>query len=300
VSGAAFAEGKKIGILVWSDEARYRISTKAMLEQLQADGFSDLEVKQESAQANKAVAMRLAQDLAAQKMDLYVGVGTNGVAALQKEISATPIVFNVVYDPVGEGFVAGWEHSKNNLTGASNILPMTEIIRRLKTLVPLKHLAVLYTPGQKNSECQLQDLQAIEKEAAIKVIPVPLSGEDDIASLISLLQGKAEAIFLTGSGFVGKFIDPILDASIKAKIVPVSHLSDYVDKGVLLGAGADMQELGQSTAKEIEEILKGALPTDIPVKRPNRIHFYLNLRTAKAIGLTVPDELKKEAVKIVE
>jgi len=299
-SEKVFAQPKKIGILLWSDEARYTESTQAMLEQLKKDGFSDLEIKAESAGANKAIAVRLAQNFAAQKMDLFVGVGTNAVAALSKEISDIPIVFNVVYDPVEEGFVANWNHSKNNLTGVSNLLPMNEIIQRLKTFIPLKNLAVLYTPGQKNSESQLLDLQDIQKQCSFVVIPVPLSSEDDAVSVISLLKGKADAIFLTGSGFVGNSVGPILNEAIKEKLVPVSHLSDYVKKGLLLAAGADMKELGQLTAQKVEAILNGELPTEIPIGTPQKIQIYLNLRTAKTLGVIFPDALKKEAIKIDE
>jgi len=300
LSDKAFAQPKKIGILLWSGEDRYVESTWAMLEQLKADGFGDLEVRQESAEANKAIAMRLAKGFAAQKMDVYVGVGTNGVAALQKEISNIPIVFNVVYDPMGAGFVDTWKHSKNNITGVSNLLPMTDILQRLKTFVPLKNLAVLYTPDQKNSEAQLQDLQDVAQDCSIKIIPVPLSSADDAALVIPLLKGKAEAIYLTGSGFVGSSVGAIVKGAVKEKMVPISHLSDYVDQGVLLAAGADMRELGRMAAGKVEEVLKGVFPTDIPVEGPKRALYYLNLKTAKAMGIIVPDDLKKEAVKVIE
>ncbi|MBF0595186.1 MAG: ABC transporter substrate-binding protein [Candidatus Omnitrophica bacterium] len=296
----AAAGQKKVGILLWSDEVRYQESTLAMLEQLKTDGLTSLEIVQVSAKANKATAMRLAQGLAEQKMDVYIGVGTNGAAALQKEISEAPVVFNVVYDPVGAGLVAGWQHSKNNVTGVSNLLSMVEIVQRVKMIVPLKNLAVLYTPGQKNSESQLKDLQGVEKDCGINILPVPLTSAEDAVSVIALLKGKAEAVFLTGSGFVGTAIKDILDEAIKKKIVPVSHLPDYVDQGVLLGAGADMKELGQTTAVKVEAALNGTAPNDIPVEGPKKTWFYLNLKTARSIGVTVPDALKKEAVKIVE
>ena len=300
LSRQAFAATKKIGILLWSDESRYKESARAMLEQLKADGFSDLEVRQESAGANKATAMHLAQDFSAANMDVYVGLGTNGMAALLKEIKSAPIVFNVVYDPVTAGFVDSWQRSKNNVTGVSNFLPRADILERVKGIVPLKNLAVLYTPDQKNSESQLRDLQKVEKQCGVNVIPVPLSSSEEAVSIMPLLKGKVEAVFLTGSGYVGTAIGPIIGSAIKEKIVPVSHLPDYVDQGVFLSVGADMRELGQTAAAKVEAILKGALPTDIPVEGPKKIVIYLNLRTAKAIGFNVPDELRKEALKIVE
>ncbi len=296
----AFAGPKKIGILLWSDEARYLESVKAILDQLKADGFTDFEVSQASAGANKATAMHLAQGFAAANMDVYVALGTNGMAALLKEIKQAPIVFNVVYDPVGSGFVDSWLRSKNNVTGVSNFLSMADILERVKAIVPLKNLAVLYTPDQKNSESQLRDLQKVEKQCAINIIPVPLSSSEDAVSVMALLKGKAEAVFLTGSGYVGTAIGPIIEAAIKEKIVPVSHLPDYVDQGVLLGVGADMRELGQAAAGKVEAVLKGALPTDIPVDGPKKVHIYLNLKTARAIGFTIPDALRKEAVKVIE
>ena len=115
-----------------------------------------------------------------------------------------------------------------------------------------------------------------------------------------LLKGKAEAIFLTGSGFVATGINVILQAAIEERIAPVSHLPDYVDQGVLLGAGADMKELGRAAALKIEAILKGTLPTNIPVDGPKRMLLYINMKTAKALGIKIPEDLRKKAEKIYE
>ncbi|MBF0619517.1 MAG: ABC transporter substrate-binding protein [Candidatus Omnitrophica bacterium] len=294
---------KRIGLLLWSDEPRYKEAAEGMLARFKEEGFSgvDLDVRTESALGNKVKAMKIAQSFAQEKRDLYAGFGTNAVAALSTEIKDRPIVFSVVYDPVGSGLVANLNSSGNNITGVRNYFPMSEVIGRLQQIRPVHHLAVLYTPGQKNSESQFRDVQKAEAEKNIRVLPVLLANANDVQTVMPYLKGKVEAVFLTGSGVVGDAVEQIVAAAAREDIVTVSSSVDYAAKGVILCAGANAHEAGTTAAKQAIMILKGAKPAGIPIEGPEKLEILLNLKTVGMMkGVQIPDGLKKEATKIFE
>lgn len=160
ISVEAQAE-KKIGVLLFSHEARYVEAAKGVKDMLRKGGFAEPKTTfiEEDANANKARAAELAQKFAAAKLDLIVTLGTSATVAVSREIRDVPVVFGVVYDPVEAGIAKTWRISGNNTTGSSSNIPMTRIMETMKAFTQVRRLGVLYTPGEKNSEFELKDLQ---------------------------------------------------------------------------------------------------------------------------------------------
>ncbi len=300
-SGAARAE-KKIGVLLWSEESRYGDSKNGIMEQLKKSGFSEPAVKftVENAGGNKAKAAELAQKLAAAKLDMIIVVGTSAAVAVAREIKNTPVVFSMVYDPVDAKIAVDWKSSGNNTTGASPRVPMSRLVSALKQLAPVKKLAVLYTPGEKNSETQLKEIQAVQNESQIKVIPVPLTNKETVSSIVSDVTGAADAMYLSGSSIIGEAVTTIVGIATKAKVVTVTHLDDLVDKGVLLGVCANPYSVGSLAGEKAVKVLKGAKPSSVPIESLKQLDVIVNMKTAKAGQLQVPPAFLKTATKVIE
>jgi putative tryptophan/tyrosine transport system substrate-binding protein len=302
LSAATQTPEKRIGILVWNEELRYRQSVIAIRDRLREDGLADAQVdfKEEVAMGNKATAMKMAKDLAAARMDLYFVTGTSAALALSKEVREAPIVFTMVYDPVSSGLVKSMQSSQNNVTGTSTHVAMDGVIAAAQRVMPIKTLAILYTPGEKNSELQVKDVQAVEKKCGIQVVPVPLLNAEEVPLVVGSLKGRADAIFLTGSAVVDKTIPQILEVSAKCGILTLTHLVDSVNRGVILGAGPNARETGLVAGSMGTSILRGTRPSDIPITIPQKLDIYVNLKAARAAGITIPESLLKEATLVIE
>jgi putative ABC transport system substrate-binding protein len=300
--GEVRAEKKRICVLLWTDESRFVDGKNAFVDQLRKEGFGDdaVALTIENCGGNKAKAADLTKKIAAAKYDLVVPVGTSAAVAVAKDIKDVPIVFMVVYDPVASKIADGWESSGNNTTGATAFVKMSILVDTLKKLAPVKKLAVLYTPGEKNSELQLKDLQSAQAAGGFKVVPVPLATKEDVAAMMAQATGAADAMFLSGSSVVGAATPAIVEAAIKAKVITVSHLDDPVEKGALLGVTASPAQQGQLAGVKAAKVLKGAAPSSLPIDQLKTLDIILNMKTAKAIGLTVPADFQKAAARIIQ
>jgi putative ABC transport system substrate-binding protein len=293
---------KKIGVLLWSEEGRYSDSKNGIMEQLKKGGFGEGAAKftVENAGGNKAKAAEFAQKFAAAKMDMVIVVGTSAAVAVAREIKTVPVVFSMVYDPVEAKIAEDWKSSGNNTTGSSSRVPMSRLVSTLKQLAPIKKLAVLYTPGEKNSETQLKEIQAVQNETQIKVVPVPLTSKELVSSIMSEVTSAADAIYLSGSNIVGDSVAAIVDIATKAKIITVTHLDDFVEKGVLLGVCANPYKLGSLAGEKAIKVLKGAKPSSIPIESLKNLDVIVNMKTAKAGQIQIPPAFQKSATKVIE
>ncbi len=293
---------KRIGILIFSEEVRYNEVQQGILAQLKKDGFGEPVIKFtiENAKGSKATAAELVQKFAAAKMDLIFAIGTTATIAVTREIKDVPVVFGMVYDPVEAGVAKDWKSSGNNSTGVSPKVPMSRLVSSMKDLARVKKLAVLYTPGEKNTEIQLKELQGMQASLQIKVIPVILANKEDVAQTLSSVVNTVDAFYLTGSGVVGTTVPIIVDIANRAHVVTVTHLDDLVAKGVLLGICANPNRVGQLAGKKAVQILKGAEPSSIPIEIEKKLDIILNMKTAKAGQFQIPPKFMNTVTKTVE
>jgi putative ABC transport system substrate-binding protein len=293
---------KKIGVLLWNDEPRYAESNAGIMEQLKKEGFGEPKVSftVENAGGNKVKAMELARKLAAARYDMVIAVGTSAAVAVAKEVKDVPVIFSMVFDPIDSKIADSWNSSGNNTTGASPRVPMEQLLENLKKLAPIKTLAVLYTPGEKNSEIQLKEVQAASMGLKIKILPVPVSNKEGIAAMLSEVLSRAEAVYLTGSNVVGDSLSTIVNNATRAKVITISHLSDHVEKGVLLGVCADPRAVGRLAGTKAAKVLKGAKPSSLPIEMVSRFEVIVNMKTAKEGKIEVPEAFLKSATQVIQ
>lgn len=287
---------KKIAILMYSDELRYLQSKDIFLETLFQSGFSKdkLSVSVESAKTLKANAATVVERLKKERPDLIFTLGTTATQAVVTEIKDIPVVFSSVYDPVAAGIAKKMENSENNTTGNTSKVPMKQLIKELRSFSKLQKIAVLYTPSEKNSESQVRELQSMAEDLQYKIIPVPISQEEDVDHLMPDIINNADSIFLSGSNVVGAQINKILEYAEKKQIVTFSHLWDLVEKGALIGYCANHLEGGRLAAEYATQVLKGARPSSLPILSPKNPKILINLKTAHRGNYTIPESFMQK------
>jgi putative ABC transport system substrate-binding protein len=297
---AASAE-TKIGVLLWNPQRRYEQCKEGVIDQLRQEGFKEPEVTLviEQANGNMTTVGELARKFHAAHMNVVIPVGTSAAVAVAAEIKDIPVVFAFVFDPVDSKIAQDWKSSGNNTTGSSSQTSAPMLISSLKQLGPVKTLAVLYTPGEKNTEAQLKDVEALQNDS-LKVLPVALKSRADVVPEVSRLQGRADAVLLTGSSIIGDMAAQIVLLANKAKIITTTQSEDHLDKGVLLGVTVDPIAVGRLAGKKAAMVLRGAKPASIPIEALKTSDVIVNLKTANAIGLRVSAAFRRAATRILE
>lgn len=297
----AYAE-KKIGVLHWSEEKRYADSFQGIKDSLKKEGFagSNVTFVEENAGGSKVKASEIAKKFSTGKYDLFIANGTTAAVALAKDVKNVPIIFSMVYDPIDSHIAADWKSSGNNTTGSSPRVPMAKLVAGLKQLAPVKRLGVLYTPGEKNSESQLKELQAEQGKTGVKIVPIPITSNGEIASKMNEAVSFVEAVYLSGSSFVGKNIPAIVETATKGKVITISHLEDHVENGVMFGVCADPTAVGRLAGEKAAKVLKGAKPDSIPIGSLKKLDMILNMKTAKAAGVQVSPSFLKLVTRVIE
>ena len=294
--------GKRIGGLIFSDETRYVEALKGIKDVLAKAGYQEpgTTFKIDNAAGNKARALELVKKMSTEKPDLILTLGTSSTLAVSRIITDVPIVFSVVYDPVATGIANSWQSSGNNTTGTSTQIPMPKLLDTLGLFVSVKKMAVLYTPGEKNSEAALKDLQKIEASYRIKVFPVRLNKVEEIHQLLPEVLRIVDAIYITGSNLVDSQVLTIVDMANKANVPTISHLEDMVEKGVLIGVCSDSYALGQAAGLKAVSILKGAQPSSLNIDISKKNDVILNMKTAQKGRFRIPEAFMKIVTKKIE
>jgi putative tryptophan/tyrosine transport system substrate-binding protein len=300
--GVDVEAGKKIGVLMFSDEARYIEAARGIRDKLKEMGFGEPKTSfmTDKAGANKAMAAELVQKYAAAKLDMIITLGTSSTVAVSREIKDVPIVFSMVYDPIDAGVAKAWKSSGNNTTGTSPKVPMAKSMEILGKFPQVKRSAVLYTPGEKNSESQLKDLLAIEANYKIKIIPIRLATVEEVNQLLPEVLRTADALYITGSNLVNSQVSSIVDMADKAEVITITHLEDLVEAGVLLGVCANSYSMGELSGEKAARILKGVKPSAIPIELANKFDVVLNMKSVIKGRFQISPALMKTVTKKIE
>ena len=246
----------------------------------------------------------LASDLVRLKVDGIVAAVTADVSAAKNATKTIPIVMQSAGDPVALGLVASLARPGGNVTGLTNI--STEMggkrLALLKELVPnLSRVAVLWNPQTKISTLNWKDIQLPAQQLGIQVHSLQAQSPSDFDKVFKdATQARAGALAVLPDPLFAGNIKRIADLAIKHNLPSIFHLREYVDVGGLAAYGPDRSDLFRRSATYVDKILRGAKPADLPVEQPTKFELFLNGRTAKALGLTIPQSLLISADKVIE
>jgi putative ABC transport system substrate-binding protein len=245
----------------------------------------------------------LAAELVAEKADIIFATGTTTVQAARHATASIPIVFSNVSDPVGSGFVASLARPGGTITGAASINRelAAKRLQILKEVFPkTSRVAVLITDELQVAP-QLEQVQQAAKLLGINVLTTQVLSRDDFEKAQKRLRTwRADSIYVVESS--KNAVNRVLLAEFAAQIrLPAIYAqSQYADVGGFVSYGANYEELSRRAAYYVDKILKGAKPADLPVEQPMRFELVINGKTAKALGLKIPQSLLIMADKVIQ
>jgi putative ABC transport system substrate-binding protein len=303
---------RRIGVLMsaYDDDPEGKAQLFGFTEGLAALGWTDgrnlrMEIRWGGGNVNRA--RILAKELVALQPDVIVAQGTPVTAALQRETRTIPIVFVVVTDPVGDGFVAGLPRPGGNITGflTSESAITAKMFELLTEIAPgLKRVAMLFNPDTApgGGTYYFRDFDAAARSSKVEPIAARARSDTEIeTAIVSLGEGSSGGLIVMPDFFMFNHVEPIILLVARNKIPAIYPWRFVVARrGALLSYGPDLKDIVRRGASYVDRVLRGAKPADLPVQVPVKFEMALNATTAKALGLTVPQSLLVRADEVIE
>jgi putative ABC transport system substrate-binding protein len=242
-------------------------------------------------------------ELIDRKVDIIVTHSTPLVLIAKKLTPAIPIVFASAGDPVGNGMVASLARPGGNLTGLS--VQSADLagkhVEFLQNLIPnLRHFTFLYHVGNAVTKLQLEGAKAAATTLKIGWSVAEIRGPDDVVPTIESLRGRTEALIVPSTPVYNAMRKEISSAALRAKLPTIYFDRMYVQAGGLMSYGPNWPSMWERAAVLVDHVLKGEKPADIPVQQPPQFDLVVNLKTARALGITLPRLLEVRATELIE
>ena len=246
----------------------------------------------------------LVRELRGLKVAVIVTANDQATAAVKREAPAIPIVMANSNDPVGTAFVASLAHPGGNVTGLSNV--SSELsgkrLELLREAVPrLARVAVLWNPDLRGSLLDYKETQAAARSHHVELQSIEVFRPEDFGGAFSAMTNQhAQAFILSPNPVTYTSQGEIASFARKNRLPSIYANSEYVHAGGLMSYGPNLAELHHRAATYVDRILKGAKPGDLPVEQPTKFELVINLKTAKALGLTIPQTLLQRADQVIQ
>jgi putative tryptophan/tyrosine transport system substrate-binding protein len=265
----------------------------------------DFQIDVRWATGDKATITRFAKEMVASQPDLILSSSTPTTAALLEQTRAIPIVFGIVTDPVGSGFVASFPRPGGNATGFTNFEPTMggKWLELLKEIAPRVNRATfLFNPGTgPHFEYYLGTFKAAAASLAVQPIVTPVRDPSELESAIAAQAREANAgIVVMPEAFTLAHRAEITKLAARYRLPAVYAYRVFAELGGLLSYGSDLTDNFRRAATYADRILKGAQPSELPVQAPVKFELVINMKTAKALGLEVPPTLLARADEVIE
>src|SRR5262245_59041225 len=245
----------------------------------------------------------LAKELVILKVDVIIANTTASALAARDATTTIPIVFQAVVDPIGSGLVTSLARPGGNITGFTHITG--EIIGKrldlLKAIAPNASLVMLRNPGNPISAHNLKQTQRAAQSLGVKLKVVEARTPEEISRAFAATVGQRRAALLVDpDGMFTSQRSQIADLAIKHRVPAIFEGRGFVDVGGLISYGASVDKRDRRVAAFVDRILKGVKPADLPVEQPTKYELIINLKTAKALGLTIPPSVLARADEIIQ
>ena len=284
-------------------DSRYGPFTQGMRELGYVVG-KNLVIEWRSAEGKSERLPELAAELVQLKVDVLATAGTPAAQAAQRATTAIPIVMITVGDPVGTGLVKSLARPGGNSTAISNMTPdlAPKLLEMLRGMVPkVTRVAVLSNPANASNTLGLKNIQAAAQKLGVKIQPVEASTPQEIANGSTVMaRQNAGALIVLRDAFFSQQKNQIVELAAKKRLPSIGGYGEYVEAGGLMSYGQNAGENYKRAATYVDKIFKGANPGDIPVEQPTTFELVINRKTAKALGLTIPQSLLISATRIIE
>jgi putative ABC transport system substrate-binding protein len=308
VQGPQAAKVPRIGGLVWQSASlpvtiQCREAFLAGLRDLGYEEGRNISVEFRYAEGRIERLPELAAELARLPVDIIVLQGDPALAAARQATDTTPIVFALASTPVESGHVASLSRPGGNSTGLTEMFPelsgkRLELLR--KAVPSLARAAVLWSPEFAGSALQYKEAELAADAIGFELLSLPVSRPEDFEPAIEAgARGGADALVVL-PGPHSNYPDWILELVARTRLPAIYGGRPWTEGGGLMSFGANVPDMWRRAATYVDKILKGAKPADLPVERPDRFEFIVNLSTARALGLTIPQSVLAQANEVIE
>ena len=294
----------RIGVLLVGfspDSKEAQQSRQGLLNAGYTEG-RDVVIEWRYADGDYARVQELAADLVKSKVDVIVVDSTNATRAAKRATSTIPIVMAIVADPVGSGLVTSLAHPGGNITGLSMMIPdlSTKRLQLLKEAIPrLTRVAVLRNPDTP-WHTNIDDLKAAALSLSIELSFASARTPGEFEAVFAAVnRARAQAVYIAPDAFFFNHRVTISRLVSKARLPSIYGVRQFVDEGGLMSYGTDMGDLLRRSASYVDKILKGAKPGDLPIEQPTKFELVVNLKAAKALGITIPQSILLRADEVI-
>jgi putative tryptophan/tyrosine transport system substrate-binding protein len=280
--------------------------TAAFVQRLRELGWIEgrtVAIEYRWAEGRNERAAELAAELVRLKVDVIATSGTATVVAAKEATSVIPIVFASAGDPVGTGLVASLARPGGNVTGLSNQTNDlgSKRLELLREVVPgLHRLAIMANAGNPAAVLEMAEVQATGRMIGLEVATFEIRQAEDIAPAFQGLKDHADVLYVVFEPLVNTNRVRINTLALGARLPAMSAFREHVEAAGLMSYGPNLPDLFRRAADYVDKILRGAKPTDLPVKQPTKFDLVINLTTAKALGLTIPESFLLRADEVIE
>jgi len=306
VRAQAPAKVRRIGLLTPyspSDTALWHQAFRLGLRDLGWVEGRDISFEYRYAEGRSDRLPELAADLVRLKVDVIVTTVSTDALAAQKATRAIPIVMAVAGDAVALGLVESLARPGGNVTGLSS---MSELVGKrlelLKEIVPkLSRVAVVWNPQSAVATLYWKEIQLPARQLGIELHSLEVRDPDDFDKAFeAATKARAGALFVIQDPLIVANLKRIVSLAAKSRLPSIYHLSEFADAGGLAAYGTDRAEMFRRAATFVDKILKGAKPGELPIDRATKFELVVNLKTAKALGITIPQSVLLRADRVIE
>jgi putative ABC transport system substrate-binding protein len=303
---------RRIGVLMgWSEsDPQYRSWVAAFVQELARLGWADggnARIELRWTNADIDLARAYAKELVALKPDAILAATTPVTAALQRETRIIPIVFAVVADPVGQGFVADLKRPGGNITGFAVAAAATtggKWLDLLKRMAPrIERAAVMFNPDTApgGGKYYLGSFEAAARTLAVEPVAMRVRSDVEIETAIAALGREQAGLVVMDESFMGEHSGTVVSSAASNNVPAIfGFVGTTIREGGMMGYGPNYTDLFRGAAGYADRILRGTEPADLAVQLPVTFDLAINVKTAKALGLTVPLPLLVAATEVIE
>jgi putative ABC transport system substrate-binding protein len=299
------ASPRRIGVLLvgFSPESKEAQQFRqGLLDAGYAEG-RDVVIEWRAANGDYDRIPQLVDDLLQRKVDVIVADSTNAALAAKRATSTIPVVMAVVADPVGSGLVASLAHPGGNVTGLSIMLAelSAKQLQLLKETIPgLTRIGVLWNPGAPHNTKMVEKLKAAAPSLSIDLSFAGARAPEEFGpAFVAISRAHAQALYVIGDAIFINHRAMLQKLASKARLPTMYTARQYVDEGGLMSYGPNFGDLFRRSAGYVDKILKGAKPGDLPIEQPTKFELVVNLKTAKALGITIPQSILLRADEVI-
>jgi putative tryptophan/tyrosine transport system substrate-binding protein len=287
----------------------WRASIKAFERGLKELGWTEgrnIQINYRGAAGNVERLSTFAKELAGMAPEVLLATNTPALAALQRMTGSVPIVFVQVSDPVGDGFVATLARPGGRITGLTNFEPTMggKWLEILKEIAPeVARVALPFNPQTSpgGGSFYSRQIEAAAATFAMQPIPMPLRNATEIEpAIIEFARHSNSGLVIVSDSFIVAHRELVMGLAARHRLPAVYPFRYFAKEGGLVSYGVDRDDSYRRVAAYVDRILRGAKPADLPVEAPTKFELVINLKTAKALGLTVPPVLIARADEVIE